>query len=219
MNIKKLLLYICIIVVTLTGFGQTNKVDFGIEGGAGLINLRGSENFNENQDPSIGYSGGVFFRYNFKKIISLHCGLSAETKGTSTTIVLTDQFGNPIGEFNQKTNLFYLSLPILMRASFGEKNIFFINGGGYLGYLLSENSSQTTGIGMKSPFKEFDYGISCGLGFTIPIQAKDAFSLEIRYNLGLNDINNTNSTSDGIIKTNSMILLLSYAHKFGFRTN
>lgn len=220
MSLRKFLLLFCLIIEVTLSQSQTNKFDFGINAGAGLVNLRGSETFNEKQNSMIGYTGEFFFQYNFKKIISIHTGIAGELKGSSSKIMLTDQYGNPVDEIKLKTNLFYVTLPVLIRANFGKKNFFFAEAGAYTAYLINNSTSDPSGIQITNyvPLKDLDFGISCGLGFSIPIKSKSAFSMEIRYSLGLYDINaNAISSYYEIIKTNSLLMMLAYSRKFGFR--
>lgn len=211
--------FICLILEVTHIQSQTNKFDFGMSGGVGLVNLRGSDTFNERQQSMLGYTGSFFFQFNLKRVISIHTGISGELKGTSTEIVLTDHTGKPLDEIKLKTNLYYVSIPFLIRANFGKKNYFFINAGGYTAYLLNNSTSDQSGTKATNfyPLKDFDFGISSGLGISLPLNSKSAFSSEIRYNLGLYDVYEGLASNIAPIKTNSLILLVSYNRKFGFR--
>ena len=69
-NIKSLFLGLFLLTVLGTTYGQTNKFDIGIEGSPSLIFLRGNDIIDNLHKPTMGFSGGLFFQYNFKKIVS-----------------------------------------------------------------------------------------------------------------------------------------------------
>ncbi len=70
MNNLKLIFIGLIILTTETIYGQTNRFDIGIEGSPGLTFLRGNDFIDKTQKTTIGFSGGLFYQFNFKKIIS-----------------------------------------------------------------------------------------------------------------------------------------------------
>ena len=50
---------------SIVSFGQTNKFDFGLEGGPSMTLLRGNDIIEDFNDPIIGFLGGLTFQYNF----------------------------------------------------------------------------------------------------------------------------------------------------------
>ena len=220
MNRKQSVLFICLMLAVTTAFSQTNKIDLGAEVGAGRVYLRGNETFNATYKSTIGFNGGFFLQYNFKKNISIRTGISGETKGASVTWELTDHTGKPTTEVKLLTILYYATLPVLIRATFGEKFKFFINGGPYAGYLVMQPDVQSLvmSLGNHTPLKKFDMGLASGLGFSIPIKEKAAFSLEVRHNLGLYNISTLQHIDNYTLKTNSTNLIVSFTRKLGLRT-
>lgn len=138
----------------------------------------------------------------------------------------TDISGNPLGKITItiNTNFDYLTLPILVRATFGKKVQFFLNAGPYFGYLIKQTfvskgtNFPTTTSDNTSLDKRFDTGISTGLGISVPIKTKFAFSFEIRNNLGLFNVSAVPVANNGTIKTNSTNFLLGFTYKLGQRT-
>ena len=223
-NIKSIFFGLLLQTVLGTTYGQTNKFDVGAEGGPSLIFLRGNNLIDKNHKPAMGFSGGLFFQYNFKKVVSLRTSIAFERKGSVFTEQSTDINGNPLGEINTNTNFDYLTFPILLRATFGKKVQYFINAGPYFGYLIKQtsvskgNNIPTTTIDNTLLDKRFDLGISAGLGLSLPIKTKFAFSFEARNNLGLYNISDIPVVNNEALKTNSTNFLLGFTYKLGQRS-
>lgn len=224
-NIKSLFFGLLILTVGATTYGQTNKFDIGVEGGPSLIFLRGNDFIDNNHKPTIGFSGGLFFQFNFKKVVSLRTNIAFERKGSILTSQTSDMFGNPLGEITTNTNFDYLALPILVRATFGKKVQYFVNAGPYFGYLIKQtfvskgDNIPTSTSDNTSLDKRFDTGISIGLGLSVPIKSKFAFSFELRNNLGLYNVSAGWGGNNGTVKTNSTNFLLGFTYKLGQRTS
>ena len=222
-NIKSIFLVLLLQTVLGTTYGQTNKFDIGVEGGPSLIFLRGNDLIDNNHKPAIGFSGGLFFQYNFKKVVSLRTNIAFERKGSVFTEQSTDINGNPLGKINTNTNFDYLTFPILVRATFGKRVQYFINAGPYFGYLIKQASVikgdnvPTITIDNTLLDKRFDIGISAGLGLSLPVKTKFAFSFEVRNNLGLYKVSEV-PINNGTIKTNSTNFLLGFTYKLGQRS-
>ena len=223
-KIKSLVFGLFLLAVLGTTYGQTNNFDIGVEGSSSLICLRGNDILDNLHKPTIGFSSGLFFQYNFKKLVSLRTNIAFERKGSTSTFQVTDMFAKPLGEINIKTIYDYLTLPILIRTTFGKKVQFFVNAGPYFGYLIKgtlvsegENILATTND-ITSSINRFDTGISTGLGLSIPIKNKFAFSFEIRNNLGLYNVSAVPVVNYGTIKTNSTNFLWGFTYKLGQQT-
>ena len=76
------------------------------------------EKFN---DPTIGFSCGLTFQYNFPKLISIRTNIAFERKGAIAKNQAIDEFGNQIGEVTIHTNFDYLTIPLLAKLTFGNK--------------------------------------------------------------------------------------------------
>jgi len=140
--------------------------------------------------------------------------LSYDRKGSLWTGQATDFNGIPLGVITSRTNWDYLTLPVLLRTSFGKKKRFFVNAGPYLGYLVQQ-VTVTSGdqIATKREYnnariKHVDCGLSTGLGLNLPLSARCIFSVEVRNNRGLCNISSVPVFGDGSIKTNATVLLL-----------
>lgn len=220
-NIKSLFLGLFFIAVGVTTFGQNNKFDIGVDGSPTLSFLRGNDIIDNSHKSTISFAGGLFFQYNFKKIISLRTNIFFERKGSIFTSQANDINGNPLGEITTNTNFDYLTFPVLVRATFGKKVQYFVNAGPYFGYLIKQTlvskgaNVPTTRRDNTSLDKRFDIGISTGLGLSVPIKSKFALSIEVRNNLGLYNVSAVPVVNNGTIKTNSTNFLLGFTYKLG----
>lgn len=226
MNKLRNSILITLILCSSLTFGQTNKFEVGLEMGPSLISLRGNDFLDKNNDISFGFSSGFTFQYNFPKLISIRTNISFERKGLTTQGTATDEYGNQIGEITFHSKFDYLTIPLLVRLTFGKKINFFINAGPYIGYLIQQkNVIEAFGEYPKTEtdntdnFKRTDFGITTGLGARFPIKSKLFLSLEIRNNLGLTNISSVPVVNDGTIKTNSTIILIGIEYRFGTRMN
>ena len=218
------LLSVLFCTLTFATFGQTNRFDIGAEGGFSLASLRGNDFIDKYHSTIIGYSGGIYFQYNFRKIISVRTGAYFERKGSSFEFWTVDEFGENIGVIHGYENFDYLTVPLLLRATFGKKLNFFINAGPYIGFLLKETehtdalqSLPETNANGTEFFNRTEFGLSAGMGLSYILKQKFSFSFEVRDNLGLTNTSKQSATNNGQIKTNALNFLLGFGYKFGQR--
>ena len=224
-NIKLLCIGLVILTIGQSTYGQPSKFEMGAEGGPSLIFMRGNDIIKKYQKPTIGFSGGLSFQINFQEIFSLRTVIAYERKGSVMTAQSYDSDGNPLGDITTHSNADYLTLPLLVRATFGNKVQYFVNAGPFFGYLLKQtfvskgDNVPTTTNDNTFRDKRFDTGVSTGIGLIVPIRTKFLVSFEVRNNLGLYNISDTSVVNGGTVKTNSTNFLLSFAYKLGQRTS
>jgi hypothetical protein len=205
-------------------FAQQPKFEGGVEGGPGITSLWGNEIVTRYNDPTLGFSGGASFQYNFPKTFSIRTNFSFDRKGCISSGTLLDASGNRIGDYTSLLKFDYLTMPILLRASFGKKTKFFFNSGPYFAYLTKSNyvfegpniNGRAT-FDFTSNYKRFDVGLSSGAGFSTPVTKAISFSCEIRNNIGLYNIGKPQLYSETSLNTYSANLLLGIAYTFGAR--
>lgn len=192
---------------------QTNKFELGVEASPSITFLKGSSFMENFYDPTLGFSGGFSFQYNIGKRIALRTNIAYERKGG----INRNNFyydGNLIKNSSINFNFDYLTLPILVRFSFGKRVKYFVNTGPYFGYLLSQtfvtkgDNFNTRTNDYTSATNKFDFGVSFGTGLQYPIKEKIYLSSEIRGNLGL-----YNTIPGGDTKVNSVNLLFGIAYR------
>jgi len=215
-KIKSLYFGILFLMISGSILGQTNKYDVGVEAGPGLIFLWGNDILAKQHNMTIGGSAGLFFQRNYTNALSLRTGIAYERKGSVAHTQGYDYLGNPTGEVKTRVHYNYLTIPILARATFGKNGQFFVNAGPYLGYLLRQafvTKGNTSNNTLNN--KELDFGLTTGLGFTVPYKTKYAFSFEVRNNLGLFNVSAIPVFNDGAIRTNSTNFLFGFTYKVG----
>ena len=199
--------------------GQQYKFCIGAEASPGLVSCRGNEILKLYNKQTIGFSGGLFFQYSLSKTFSLRTNISFQRKGTASNYdAIKDNAGNFLASIPSHSNFDYLTLPILARLTIDKKIKYYINAGPYFGYLLKQtdlykNPSST--IDATNLDQHLDFGISTGLGITMPIKKQYFISFEVRNDLGLFNVNGVPPSDDWIIKTNSLNLLIGFAYQFG----
>jgi hypothetical protein len=190
-------------LISLKGYGQSNKLDIQVEGGPSLISIQ-SRVYNPKATLN-GFTGGLYLNYNFNKRLSIKSGIAYERKGFRDSFAGTTAIGQS-SIYEMGYNLDYLVVPLLMRANFGNKIRFFVNGGPYLGYLVKQQDvSNLPNFPMLTDAnfteKKIDLGISAGVGCSYPINELISITVEARNNLALISLNdgvnsnNNNSTN------------------------
>lgn len=157
------------VILPFLSQGQSKGFQLGIEGGPGLTTIRSDPFISPSNAIWGSFGGAVGFtlKYNISDRLALKTSFGYET-------------GKP-GPHEQVKYLNYLTIPILFQVKFGMKPMFFINLGPYFSYLLP---SRTYGW----HYKEFDAGVSMGVGVGIPLSSKVDMTFEIRNNVGFVNI-------------------------------
>lgn len=206
---------------TVSLHAQTNKWDIGIEGGPNLSTFKDQPSFDA--DFKVFFSGGISLQYNTRKIFSLRTGLYYQKKGYQQEIKDIGTSGKVYFSTIITSNYHYLTLPLLARATFGEKVIFFLNAGPYASFLLSQRfSSELVEVPVNvnnnkkvNGIKDWDLGAVTGIGIAVPIKSW-LISLEVRNYYG---ILNTDAPNYAKTKryTNTTDLNIGVAYRLGFR--
>ena len=227
LQIRTLLSTLLLLASGATVFGQASQFEVGIAGGPSFILLRGNNIIDNIHEPSIGFAAGGSFQWNISRILSLKTNPAFERKGSMAFIPLTDPDGNDAGVGRNYLNYDYITLPVMAVATFGRGFRYFVNGGPYVGYLIqqistfrAENFPRGTFIG-TSQNKRIDFGVSMGMGMSVPLSPLCNFSLEVRENMGLINVSALpvidNNGRRGSILTNSVALQLGLSYGFGRR--
>jgi len=227
---KHVFLTAALLAAAILSSAQQNRITFGVEGGIGVANLSSDNAYYEDiYESRTGYAAGIAFQYNFPKVISLRTGIMYELKGASSDITFTDNNGNVTGVVKTFDDLDYLTIPLLLRATFGDKINFFVNAGPYYALLLKRtwvfedkiilpNGDVMEDIDLTDDTEKSDFGISGGLGASAVFNERIVISLEARNNLGMTDIAPETHAPDKL-KTRTILILAGVAFKFGSREN
>jgi opacity protein-like surface antigen len=190
------------LLFSISAFSQQNKWDIGIIGGPGMTSIR--KNYDYKSNPNIAFYTGLSAQYNFNKHFAIHTELAFDRKGTKADITFTDVNGDVTGTGKVINQFNYLTLPILFRASVGNKVKYFLQAGPSLSYLFNatikysstiDDPRYNLKINRTSNTTRMDVGMSVGLGAQIPVNEKFAISCELRGNYGFVDLYNRNSSN------------------------
>lgn len=208
-SIVFILLVIQTLLVTTLTYAQSSKISVGIEGGVGFSNSMIGIN-----SPGIGYAAKLTSQYDLSKILSINIGVGYEQRSSTFHAIIIDSI-NPV-DFSDNSKFDFLTLPILLRASFGSKVKYFINAGPYFSYLLKAHGYMKDNIENTKTYSEgtdyykrFESGISFGTGVSIPIAQQLSLLIEARGNVGLTNLSKTEGATH---KTNSAHVLVGLSY-------
>jgi hypothetical protein len=221
---KKITL-IFIFFISLFGFSQNSKMQYGFQAGVTISNFRGYDipdglDAFYSEKPGIAYVLGAHLEFPLQNKLSLKIELNYERKTQNADNIITYR-ENPDSpevtiDFKSKSQYDYIVLPILLKYTFSNKDSFYLNGGAFLGYLLK---SQITNDLQGTPFdnsnlnttsdnKSLDYGIVAGIGKNIELKNNKTLFIELRDNLGFANTSKFGVFGNGERKTNSINLLV-----------
>lgn len=188
-----------VIIVAFLAFSismaQAQDARFGLKGGAALYSTTASISalgFSEEEttDFRMGFTAGLFIEKSFSDLISGQVeGLYVQKGGKDE--VSGEDFDAGVGTSDGDLLLTYIDIPVMLKINIPlESNVSpFLYGGGFAGYLLDASaeangqSAEDEGVEIKDLLTDLNYGAIFGAGITF-----GAFTLDIRYDLGLANI-------------------------------
>ena len=213
--------FLLVIMISLIGF-QSYAQSFGVKGGLNLANLLDKDDddtWSNDYKMNMGFHIGATMNYPFTDAFSLETGLLLDTKGFKYE---EEAYG---AEVKLKGNLYYIDIPITLKASYdiGNNLVMYGTFGPYIGMGLSgklkievkyEGDTETEEEKIiwgndeeEDDLKRFDFGLAFGGGVEI-----SAIQIGVSYDLGLANI--SPYTDDGTIIQNR-VLKFSVGYKFG----
>ncbi len=94
-----------------------------------------------------------------------------------------------------RTNMDYVTVPLYFRINLGGSSKFYLQGGGYYGFLFHSNftglrlGEMVEKVNIKDGLARHDWGILAGGGIETPIRQGLSVLLDIKYQFGLKDLN------------------------------
>ncbi|MEP3374370.1 MAG: porin family protein [Maribacter dokdonensis] len=213
MNIKNFKLAVILLVSIsfprITS-GQDNTI-FGASLGLGLTTMMGSASETTNLSSDIGYTLGINFEQEFSERTSLNLNLLYSRKNVRRGYNTLPNY--PINQENDylKMSFDYIELPITIRYEVVSKSEFFINGGVFISYLLNTKLSEENippNLSASPWTEKVDYGFSFGIAKKISINQNNKFVLELRDNLGMKNL--VDSDSQYNLKSNTLYFLITW---------
>jgi hypothetical protein len=223
MNKRKIVCFILLLAAQSGSlFAQKGVWSAGIEGGPGLSLIYGSQSVYSQSTFSLAGAAGIFGEYGFARNFSAKVALHYERISTRTNNYSTMLPPGGVLQYN----LDYISLPVLVKWSFGGRIRFFVNAGPCVSLLLQESLWHLPENGSKSKVaeeKEAYLPVNLAV-MALPVGKNLLLSLEVRNNLGVinirssvSDFEHTSyfSGAEPIGYTNSTLLLAGVCYRFG----
>lgn len=193
---KLMIAAIAVVGISATGLAQ-QQVKFGPKAGVNLANLSGMDD----TDMKIGFHVGAVAEIKFNDKFSLQPELLYSAQGTKIDMSMDIPMIGKL-EFEYKTNLDYINIPIMAKYYFVEG--FSVEAGPQVSFLIkaeekakSDGESETLDI--KDGLNSIDFGLGFGLAYDLP----QGLFINARYNLGLTDIvkdNNGDAVKNSVIQ-------------------
>jgi len=161
-----------IMTMMLTGTLSAQSVNIGVKGGLNVYNVTNA-GFDQKAGVHLGLLGHVH--------LANHWAFQPE--------IMYSSQGARFGESDNRLNLDYLNVPLLMQYMFD--NGFRLQAGPQVGFLVNANTVEGGNkIDRNDQYKNIDLGLSFGASYVHP---PTGFGIDARYNLGLTDISETNN--------------------------
>ena len=207
---KKIFLSVILgLIVSSVSFPQTSKHNIGVFVGSGLSNQSSIL-------YGIGYDFGISYSYRFNERFAIISGLDYDSRNSVDKINFIDTLGV---ENNWKVNhkFDFISLPILLNISFGNKIKYYANIGFSTNYLVKHNLMVDYGNKIENTngieyYERFEIDLNLGVGGLIPLSDKIDLIAEFRYKKGLNNLAK-NKLEGATASTSTMLFLVGLNYK------
>lgn len=168
-----------IVALMITGAAHAQHTNIGIKGGLNVYNIYNDDN--SHADAKVGFHTGLVAHVHLSDQFAFQPELVYSVQGTQFTVLGTEV----------KQNLNYLNVPLLLQYMFDKG--FRLQAGPQLGLLLSAKSNMNNSENdIKNNYEDIDWGVGMGMSYINPASG---FGIDVRYNLGLTDINASGSVN------------------------
>lgn len=190
---KRLLL----VSLIFTGALFAQKIEIGAKGGVNIRSLNFKSNYTGfSNETRAGFVGGIFLKYNINEMFSIQPEVLVAVKGGRQDAGKRTVAGVAVPSQRFDYNLTYLDIPVLVNVTFPTQSpispkLFF---GPQVGFLLNakekfeENGKQIHDKDIKSNMTKADFSLVFGAGLDVAVTAKAKVLLDLRYDLGLTDL-------------------------------
>jgi len=196
----------------------------------------GSDN-NNMYSNATGFSTGLSFMYRLSKHFSLQSELLYERKGYEIKGESNSLFKYTPGSnytIDNRVNLDYITIPLLLNVGFGQKFHVYFNTGIYAAMQMNARctgtaySSYSNGItyqeykktvydDIDGYMKSTDWGWAIGSGIKYPVLQKYYLNFEFRYNKGFKNIYSNQYELTPVENEDTEIINKSYVFSLGFQ--
>lgn len=186
-----------VLLAGLAFFGFTSTYAqypaYGVKLSLSFPGFQDEEIASERITPAISLIGNFHITRSF--VMQLEAGY--ELKGNKFTYEEWDDAGVLIEEsiYTEKTNLSYVTVPLLFKYNLGRSNKFYFQAGGFYGYLLNAsftgmmNNELVSKVNIKKGLSPHDYGVVVGGGLETPFRRGLSMLLDVKYHYGMRDLN------------------------------
>jgi len=190
------------------------QVRIGPKVGSNLTNFVGDQEqfYTENSNYKFGFNGGFVANFPILKFLSVQTEFQYSQHGAIMNEEEDFQIANVSPDWEVRTDMHYLQLPLLIKLAFGgEEFKFYLNGGGYSGYLAASeyNGADSDDFedalnafsypDLDDQYKDWDLGYTGGFGFQFTVNDEDHFLVDFRFSRSLNTITKDFDDSNSIL--------------------
>lgn len=198
---KKMLLLSAVMLLGISTV-SLSQMKYGVK--AGLVSANqnwDAGGFSISPDAKMGAALGVFVKFEVSEKFAVQPELLYVMKGAKLDAGIFDE--EMTGDMKLKAN--YLSIPVIAKYYFGGFNI---QAGPTFDFLMSANSEYDgEDEDIKDELKGMDLGLAFGAGYDLPA----GIGFDLRYIIGLSDINGSDDMEGVEIKNKCLMITLSYA--------
>ena len=197
---------------------KTNTFKIGVNAGPNYNSLRG-DSFADRHDSGFDYFFGLSFEYNINENFSALINLNYENRLYKSEYETFSQVWTNTFKVEEKTKIKNLNIPILLKYKFGFEKEFFLNGGFYYDHIFdvsneminTETGENIHDFDFNYLFKNKDLGISIGIGTVFKLNEKNNLAIEIRDDLGIADVGDTEFIGISETRTNTIKLIANWS--------
>jgi hypothetical protein len=212
----KKLYFILTLLLPLVATAQ-NELKYGINAGLTLSDIRGNE-YADEAKYCFNYLAGVSVEIPISEKLSFLTSLNFEKKSYTRkrNIVPQAPIPNPdikTGIVRYTSTLNYISLPVNLKVYLGSKKNFYLTGGVFVAYMVDAKlkiGGEKSDVDIYESYKTLDRGINLGLGTRIKLTERQNLNIEIRDNLGIENLKIDNYPDAFDMKTNSINLIANW---------
>ena len=198
---KKILFLVGLFCLTLNISGQNKKIEFGIKGGLNYANFvdKNDDDIPADYKGKVGFFIGGIIEFSINEKIAVKPEFIYSLQGSNFTINGADLnifSPNPIfiTEINGKIKESLLILPIMVNYKLNRE--FLLEFGPQFGYLLNReveydnNPLDIGGFLRNDDTEKIELGIGLGIGYSL----SNDFGISLRYNYGIIERQNLNTS-------------------------
>jgi hypothetical protein len=210
---KRFAFSLFVILLVFGSVAEAQILSYGAKLGIGFPGFRDEVIASQRITLATGIVGGL----KISDRIQLMTELGYQRKGNKFTNEVWDSNGVviPDSTYQVKTNLDYINIPLFLRFNLGQTSKFYIQAGGYYGYLVHANftglrlGEMVKRVPIRDGLYHHDFGLIAGGGIETPIRQGLGVVLDIKYQFGLKDLNKMNSVVGNSIPLMNKGLALS----------